>query len=186
MHHLGEVTRADRAGVHEPVLRRRLEAVEGRLDLGDVFRGAAGHQRVAVVEPPDATRDTAVDVADAALGQLLGGDLVVGPARVAAVDDHVALAHQLAQRRDGLPGGVAGGNHHPDDLGTRQRLYQLLEAGHVPQLGVAVEADHRVAVAAQALAHVAAHLAEADHADVHGASSRVRSGQVCRRTGINR
>ena len=75
--HLAEVAGADRAGVHEArtrhllaglvLLRRRLEGVEDRLHLGDVVLAAADHQRVAVLQAPDAAGDAGVDVADALL-----------------------------------------------------------------------------------------------------------------------
>ena len=105
--------------------------------------------------------------------------LVVGPAGVSAVDDEVAVAEQRLELGDGLPGRVAGRNHHPDDLGRRERGDQVLQAVDVAHVGVAVEADDRVTAAAQPLAHVAAHLAQADESDVHGAPSgggRVRAG----------
>ena len=57
------------AGVDEAGLALGLERVEGRLHLGDVVVGAAAHQRVAVLQAPDAAGDAAVDEADALLGQ---------------------------------------------------------------------------------------------------------------------
>jgi hypothetical protein len=77
--HLGEVAGSHRTGVHEPALLG-LERVERRLHLGDVVRRAAAHQRVAVLQSPDASGDAAVDEPDARRGKLLGVDQVVGPA----------------------------------------------------------------------------------------------------------
>ena len=112
--HLGEVAGAGAgAGVHEAGLTGRLEGVEGRLDHGDRVVRASAHQCVAVLQPPDASGDAAVDEADAALGQQRGMLLVVGPPGVAAVDDDVALGQQLGELADRGPGRVAGGHHHP-------------------------------------------------------------------------
>ena len=107
----------DLAGVHEAELALGLERVEGRLHLGDVRRRAAVHQRVAVLEAPDPAGDAAVDEADALLGEQVGVGLVVGPPRVAAVDDEVALAEQLAELLDRLAGRVAGGTITHTTLG---------------------------------------------------------------------
>ena len=65
------------------------------------------------------------------------------------------------RRRVGSP----AGHHHPDDPRARQLLDQLLEAVDVGDLGVAVVADDGVPGAADPLAHVAAHLAEADESE---------------------
>ena len=185
----------DLAGVDEPEVALGLERVEGRLHLRDVVVGAAAHQGVAVLQAPDAAGDAAVDEADALLGQQLGVHLVVGPLGVAAVDDQVALAEQLAERPHRLAGRVAGGHHHPHDLGGGQLLDHLLEAADVGDVGVAVVADHGVAGVAQPGAHVAAHLAEADESDVHVTHPTATVGSVeqapgrrqeSRRRGISR
>ena len=96
VHHLRVVPGADLAGVHEALVARALGAqrVEDRHRLLHVGRGAADHQAVAVVQPPDAAGDAAVEVADAlGLEQLLVLG-VVGELAVAAVDDQVALVEQ--------------------------------------------------------------------------------------------
>ena len=95
--------------------------------------------------------------------------LVVGVAGVAAVDDDVAGLEQAAElaRRSPVVGSPDG-HHHPDHARLRQLLDQLLEGGDVARRRlVAVEADDRVAAAAQPLGHVAAHLAEPDETDLH-------------------
>ncbi len=151
----------------QPNSPARLERVEGGLHLRDVLRGAAGHQRVAVLQTPDAPGDATVDEPDAVLGQQLGVHQVVGPAGVAAVDHHVTLVEQLGERADRLPGRLAGGHHHPDHLRGGQARDERLEAVDVTHLGVEVEPDDVVAGAAQPLAHVATHLAEADESELH-------------------
>ena len=94
--------------------------------------------------------------------------LVVGVARVAAVDHDVAGLQQRAEVADGGPGRLPGGHHDPDHPRLAELLDQLLEAGHVPRGGlVAVVPDDRVTGAAQPLGHVAAHLAEPDETDLH-------------------
>ena len=97
------------------------------------------------------------------LGEQLGVGLVVGPARVAAVDDHVALAEQLAERRDGLAGRVAGRAPSPRrPWGAGSASTSASRRVDVGDVGVAVVADDRVPGVAQPVAHVAAHLAEPD------------------------
>src|SRR5690606_15494025 len=114
---------------------------------------------------PDSARDTAVDVPDLLLGQHRGVDLVVGPARVAAVDDDVAGGEQFGQLVDRVVGGTSRRHHHPDDFGGAvgpQRLDHRLDRVDVAHLWVAVEAHHGVPCATDPLAHVATHLAQAD------------------------
>jgi hypothetical protein len=94
--------------------------------------------------------------------------LVVGVARVAAVDEDVTVLQQRAEVADGGPGRLAGRDHHPDHPRLAQLADQRLEAVHVPGGRLAaVEADHRVATAAEPLGHVATHLAEPDQTDLH-------------------
>ncbi len=109
VNHLREVAGADLARVDRAEIALGLQRVEDRLDLRDVLGGAAVHQRVAVLQAPDAAGDAAVDEADALLGELLRVLLVVRPARVAAVDDDVAGLQQLGQLVDrGLGRGTGG------------------------------------------------------------------------------
>ena len=74
--------------------------------------------------------------------------------------------------------------------GAGQRADQALEAVDVADVGVAVVPDDLVTGAAQTLAHVAAHLAQADQSELHRQSSFVvvrRAGpiaQLAKRTGI--
>ena len=165
--HLGEVARADLAGVDGADVALGLERVEDRLDLGDVLGVAAVHQRVAVLQAPDAAGDAAVDEADALGGQLLGVLLVVRPAGVAAVHDDVAGRQQLGQLVDGGLGRGTGRDHHPHHARALEPAHQLLEAVDIGEVRVAVVSDDGVACAADALAHVAAHLAEADETELH-------------------
>ena len=142
--HLAEVAGADRAGVHEARVAgvllpglvlgdRRLEGVEDRLHLGDVVLAAADHQRVAVLQAPDAAGDAGVDVADALLAQHHVVHLVVGELRVAAVDDDVALAEQLAELARPSPGsGRPTGTITQTTRGRLERLDQRLQAVDVP------------------------------------------------------
>jgi hypothetical protein len=99
--------------------------------------------------------------------------LVVGVARVAAVDDDVALVEQLGQGVDRVVGRLAGRDHHPHDAGRLEALDQRREAVDLARaVGRAVVADDRVPAAAQALRHVAAHAAQPDHAQrCHGSPS---------------
>ena len=62
---------ADRPGVSKALVARSLrpQRVEDRHQPGDVGGRAAGHQSVAVLEPPDTAGNPAVDVPDAIFAQ---------------------------------------------------------------------------------------------------------------------
>ena len=108
--------------------------------------------------------------------QLLGAALVVGPLRVAAVDDHVAAVEQLGELVDRLLRGLAGGDHDPHDPRRLQLLDEVLQRARargavldrlLDGLLVEVERDDLVVgVAADAVHHVAAHLAQPDETDL--------------------
>ena len=104
-------------------------------------------------------------------------DLVVGPARVAAVDDRVALVQQVGQRVHRLLGGVTGGHHDPHRPRRLELGDQVLQggrAGGAVLLGLLhrvlgeVEGHHLVVrVAVDAMDHVAAHLSQPYEAELH-------------------
>ena len=133
--------------------------------FADAFCSVVGEQQVQVsVEdvPNPYMGLEPFDEADTALAEHRGVLLVVGPPRVAAVDDHIALAEQVAELADGLPRRVAGRHHHPHHLGGGECLDQLLETADVGDVRVAVVADHGVPGVAEPGAHVSAHLPETD------------------------
>jgi hypothetical protein len=123
VHHLRVVTGAVSAGVDEPEVAGRLERVEDRLDLLDVGRFAADHQRVPVLATPDAAGHAAVDVADALGAQPLGPRLVVVELRVPTVDDDVAGRQQ---RTDLVDQALGRGHRHHDPHDAR-RIRQLVD-----------------------------------------------------------
>jgi hypothetical protein len=165
--HLREVARADLARVHRAEVALRLQGVEHRLHLGDVLLVAAVHQRVAVLQAPDAARDAAVDEADALGRQLLRVLLVVRPAGVAAVHDDVTRLEQLGELVDRGLGRSARRNHHPHHTGAAELVHKLPQAVDIGEVRVAVVSEDGVTRAANPLAHVAAHLAEADETELH-------------------
>ena len=128
---------------------------------------AATHQAVAVVQSPDAATDTTVDEADPLGGELLRVCDVVGELGVAAVDDDVALGEEAGQLGDRLVRGSTGRNHDPHDAGGRQLGHHRLEALDVTEAGGPVVSHDGVTCAANPLAHVATHLAQADESEVH-------------------
>ena len=169
VHHLRVVPGADLAGVHEPLVARTLGAqrVEDRHRLLHVRGRAADHQAVAVVEAPDAAGDTAVEVADAlGLEQLLVLE-VVGEAAVATVDDQVALVEQAGELGDGVAGRRTAGHHDPHHPRRVEPLDEVGQRARVRHGLVAVVPHDLVASAADALAHVAAHLAQPDQTQLH-------------------
>jgi hypothetical protein len=155
--------------------RRRPQRIEDRLHLGDVVLRAAHHQRVAVLQAPDAAGDAGVDVADPLLPQQDVVELVVGELRVPALDHDVPGAEQPRQLLDGLPGRVPRGDHHPHHARRGQCLDQRGQAVDVPLARRVVVSDHLVTGAAQPLGHVAAHLAQPDQPQLHDGVPSQRS-----------
>src|ERR1019366_1842015 len=96
---------------------------------------------------------------------------------IAAIDDNVVRLQQAAETLDRLFGDPAGRQHHPD--GTRlfpQRLHHLGERSggrgtllrqRLARLDVGVEHHAVMPRLHQAARHIAAHVAEADHTDLH-------------------
>ena len=173
VHHLGEVTGADRAGVDQPAFGG--ERLQHRPDPLNVLVGAADHEAVAVLQPPHATRHAGVDEADTLGGQLLRAGDRVPVVGVPPVDDEVAAREEFTQFGDGGPRRFTGRHHDPRHPGDRERFGQLGQRLHVGDVGVAVVAHDFVAGAAQPLRHVPAHPAQTHHPDLHGAHLTVRS-----------
>ena len=133
VHHLGVVAGADLAHVHEALVARALGAqrVEDRHHALDLLGAAADHEAVAVLETPDAARDTGVHEVDALRRELLGVLEVLGEARVAAVDDEVALLEERLEVGDDGVGDRAGRNHDPDDARGGQGCDEVGERGDI-------------------------------------------------------
>ncbi len=110
-------------------------------------------------------------------GQFLGAADVVLVEGIAAIDDDVVRLQQAAEMFDRLFGDLAGRQHHPN--GARlvsERLHHLRERSggcgallrqRLARLGVGVEHHAMVPRLHQAARDVAAHAAQADHADLH-------------------
>ncbi|MNT17633.1 hypothetical protein D3C72_1527940 [compost metagenome] len=176
VNHLGEVACAGRADARPAAVLGRCQRAQQRCDLFDHRGIATHHQAVAFLQAPHAAAGAAVHVAQVIFGQRLGATdrvLVVG---VATVDDDVTFGQvrgQLAQR---LVHGLAGRHHQPHHARHRQRGHCGGQRIHHLQAGLGgalagalarVVADHAVATAVQALGHVGAHAAEADHCNIH-------------------
>ena len=172
--HLGEVPGADLAGVHEAELALGLERVEDRLHLRDVARRRRRPSARSRSPGPRRRRRRRSRRSRCPCSPSSSAlRLVVGPAGVAAVDDDVALAEQLAERRRrSARVGSPAGTITQTTLGAGSCSTMLLEAVDVADVRVAVVADDGVPGAAQPLAHVAAHLAEPDESELHAVASR--------------
>ena len=113
-------------------------SLERGREVGDRLVGPADHEAVADLVAPDAAGGAGVDEHDAALGQRGRAALAVGEARVAAVDDDVALAQQARELVDRLLGDVPRRHHHPDGAATlaevRDELVERGSAGVPPWL----------------------------------------------------
>ena len=98
--------------------------------------------------------------------------LVVGELRVAAVDDDVARAEQLAELLDRGPGRLARRAPSPRPPAGRRSAStraSRLSTSRLP--GLWSKPDDLVAGAAEPLGHVAAHLAQPDQPHLHDVSS---------------
>jgi hypothetical protein len=138
----------------------------------------ADHQAVAAIETPHAAGGADVEIVNALGGELLRSRDRILVMRVAAVDDDVAARHQRPQRRDHIVN-HRGGHHQPDGARRLQLLDETLEGCGVDRafaleraagFGAAVVDDGGMPGADEALDHVGAHPAEADHADLHQTS----------------
>src|SRR5665647_2490143 len=107
-----------------------------------------------------------------------------------AVDEDVVNGEQRHELVDRLLGGVAVGQHQPDDARLRQRGHDAGQfadglgafGAELLRLGEgAVPYHDSVTAAQQAPRHVAAHAAQADHGDVHQ-DLLVRTGPSARAT----
>ena len=182
MHHLHEVAGAVRANVraagHAFVGAR--DGLEHGADAVVRGRGAAGHDGGTPQGALLAAGDARAHEVQAALGgPLLAADRV-GEQGVTAVDDDVALVHEVGELlHDGVRGG-AGLDHHDGDAGRAQGRDEVFQRGRGNEgrfvavlrhelLGASrgpVEDGGRVAVAGQVAGEVCAHDSQAVHADV--------------------
>ncbi len=137
---------------------------------------AADHHAIAAVDAPDAAGGADVDVMDAVLPERLAAANVVLPERIAAVDDDVAALHQLRQRIDRRFRDLARRQHHPCGPRLRKLLDNILQPACADRavgcdrcdgLWILVIDDGRVSVLHQPADDVAAHPAQADHAELH-------------------
>jgi hypothetical protein len=150
----------------------RRDGGEDRVEALDRPVRAADHQAVAALEAEDPSAGSAVDVVDAALGELARAADVVGVVGVAAIDDRVTLGERVGDLVHGGLGDVTGRNHHPDRSGGVHLRGQLLQRGRsdsalplqrLHRVGVDVVHEALVSVAHQAADDVGPHPPQADH-----------------------
>jgi hypothetical protein len=153
------------------------QGLKNRIEVTHDLGLTADHQAVAALQAEHAAARAAVDVLDAALGQLLGALDVVAVIRVAAIDQDVAGAQERSELGDRLVD-VGGGHHHPHHAGglqPRDEISQRLGAGRAfrdhffDRFRKHVERHARMACAHQASRHVRAHPAESNHSKLHRA-----------------
>ena len=138
---------------------------------------AAEHQRIAVVQSPDAARHAAVDEAHARRRQRRAAPLRVLVVGVAAVDDHVAAREFRPDLLERELGDASGRQHQPDDARRRQacasatidaRGFEHAFAGERRRAAASASKPTTLdAAARQPPRHVAAHAAQSDDADLH-------------------
>ena len=181
--HLHEVPGTARADVRVAIRRR--QRLQHWFDEAHGIVGAADHQAVALLQAPDATARTRIDVLDAAGRDRLGAAHGVVVVRIASVDQDIALRQKRRQLGDRRVDGRAGRHHHPDRAARRQLFDELAERcrAHRPfgdrrrhRFGAQVRDDDAMAALKQPHRHIRAHTAQADHADVHLRSSPYTRG----------
>jgi hypothetical protein len=151
------------------------ESPEGGLDTREGVGVAADHEAVALGEAPDAPRDAGVQKGNTLLLRGRRATLRVAEVRVAAVHDRVAVLEQRQKVLVCVLGGISGGNHQPEHAGLLEPRRELDErVGRAVRGGAGIRL-HLVPVPPEALRHVAAHAAEADHAQFHRSSSLTRT-----------
>ena len=190
--HLHEMAGAARAGMDVALLRpwvavlasrrardfadARRERAEDRVEPIDGLLVAADHHAVAALQPPYAAGCADIDVVDPLRVEVAGTSHVVLIERVATVDDAVVGAQEAAERPHRLLGDLPGRKHHPGGSGRFKLGDEIFEARgggrtfggqRLHHLRIAVVDHGRVAVAQKTANDVAAHPAEADHAELH-------------------
>ena len=200
--HLDKVAGADRPGVQIPLLHPLIAPVaagcqrdaalaggergEDRVQMLERLARAADHQAVATLQPPHAAGGAAVEIVDAVLGERRGAADVVAEIAVAAVDHHVARTEQATKGRHRVFGNRARGQHHPHrararaeplhHVGQRSRGDGAILRQGLGGFGAGVEHHALVASAHQPARDIAAHPAQADHANLHAIRSRCCRG----------
>src|ERR1700737_324968 len=120
--------RADLARVDETRIGTGPQRIEDRLNGRDVLCATSDHQRVAVVQTPQAAGDPGVDETDALGGKRVGVRDVVGPAGVATVHDYVAGTEQVGELVDRVARRRACRDHDPYHTWRGQCSDELLDA----------------------------------------------------------
>src|SRR5262249_45033630 len=173
--HLDEVTSAVRA--NQAVTAFGRQRFDRRLDSGAGLRCTTGHDRVALLEAPDAATGAAVDELEAARLDPLGALHSVFPPGVAAIHEQVAWLTDLHQLVQVLIGDLASWQHQPDVARRLDFLDQILKRRRtngavadrfLDRSRAAIEGDDFVPPKRQAVDHIAAHPAQADEAQLHG------------------
>ena len=143
------------------------------------FDDAAEHQRIAVVESPDAARHAAIDEMHAGGRERGRAPLRVLVVRVAAVDDHVAarelgpdvLDRELGRAYPPAPSARRCAAHASacTSSGSERAAGSIdsFRGQRIACLGIRIEPDHTHARARKTPCHVAAHPPESDDADFH-------------------
>ena len=164
------------AGSNRNIARARCEGFENRLEMLERRGLRAHHQTVAPLDSPHAAAGARIDVLNAFLAQRDGAAHIILVIRVAAIDQDVARFEQGGKFVDHRFGRIARGHHQPhharllkqrDERGEIGRALHafLREFGNLR--GVEIERNHLMPAMNQPARHVAAHLAETYHSDLH-------------------
>jgi hypothetical protein len=181
--HLGVVASAARTSVDPAAIIRRRKRLEDRFDRAHMIPLAAGHQAVAVVEPPHTARSSHIDEADVGLREHRSTALRVLEVRIATIDDDITRFEPALEFLDDPLGRIAARNHQPYDARSLEPLHQAGNRGGgnhaglisqlLPDVLVGIMSNDLDAGTAQAPNHIASHLAEANHSKFHESATSV-------------
>ena len=159
------------------------QGAECRLHLPDRGTGASDHETETVNQAPDPTADAHVDELYAEFRHFLGPPHAVFVVGVATINQNVARGKQGRNGGDGVLGGLADGEHHPDGARRGQEPDQFLEGcgtlGSVLSrcgngLRIYVVSYDAMATGSKPPSHVSAHAPKADESQFQVVASKIR------------
>ena len=101
------------------------QRIEDRIEPAHDLLTSADHQAEAALHAPHSARSADVDIVDAARRERLRAADIVFVEAVAAIDDDRAGTGKAGELIDRRLGGIAGGQHHPEDGAAAQLIGQI-------------------------------------------------------------
>ena len=176
MDHLDEVASSCRSHVAETLVFRGSQGLEDGFQPFKHILLPANHQGVTFNQPPDAAAGAHVHEVDTVLSQFLRPPHTVLVVGVATVKNGIPSRQQRYEAVYSVLGRLADGQHHPDSLGGGQIFDKFFDGRHPnrslgltsgDRLGTPVVGHDAMPTVQQALHHIPAHAAQANHANLH-------------------